>query len=313
MTPSPCSSRGPRAAGRGRPTHPPGHGARARRGPGGDACGPGATCPAARPGPVRRLAPSPDRARLHRRRAAPPPAGHRGRADARSTIRGRRRHGRASPIATCSTARSAGSSRSSARSSSCATTSTCRCRRRRMPSASRSARPSPASIVRSPPPRPSVAGGRADSPAVAHWSGPHDPDRSPRAPAVPGRSRTWPGPSTPDLSRRHPQAGRRMRQRPAWTSPGRWLPVTVRTQPPRPRRRWRTALGRAPGRPAGGRARGERRHRRLAHARRIVTRARNDARRGRPRAAADRLPGRDALKSGDIATIAGHRRVGYHR
>ena len=39
MTPSPCSSRGHRAAGRGRPTHPPGRGARARRGPGGDGAG----------------------------------------------------------------------------------------------------------------------------------------------------------------------------------------------------------------------------------------------------------------------------------
>ena len=69
-----------RAAGRGGPPHPPGPGARARRGPG-DAH-PRLARPARAPrsGPVRRLAPSPDRQRLSRPRPAPATASDRGRA-----------------------------------------------------------------------------------------------------------------------------------------------------------------------------------------------------------------------------------------
>ena len=131
-----------RAAGSRRPPHPPGPGARARRGPGG--LHPSLARPSgpARPGPVRRLAPPTDRQRLPRRRPPSPAPADRGRADAdragqpvgdttgrladRDQLeRGFRQLGPTSAPSSCST-----------------TTSGCPSRRSPRPSASRSARPS---------------------------------------------------------------------------------------------------------------------------------------------------------------------------
>ena len=120
-----------RAPGRGRLAHPPGRGARARRGPGCDGASLAGPARVARPGPVRTLAPPTHRECLHRPGAASASAGHRGGADSPRSIRPSPTSPRSSPTETSSTARSPGSSRSSAPSSSFASSSSSRCRRRR--------------------------------------------------------------------------------------------------------------------------------------------------------------------------------------
>ena len=257
MTPSPCSPRDHRAAGRSGPTDPPRPGARARRGPGGVGQGLARPAGVARPRPVRCLDPPHHRSFLPRVPAATSPSGDRGRIDSSRPTFPSATSAPSSSIATRWNGRSGVSIRTGERSSSSTTSSGCPCRKRRRRSGSRSGRPSLGCIDRlrrcGSSSMPNRARKASSFPRAYRMSA---FDRSGRLQQeLPDLLTDIAAPQVPDYADDLLARTAVTRQRPRWTFLERWLPMGViarRCSLP-DRSVAHDRRGRRPGRARGGR------------------------------------------------------------